>query len=371
MRHEHRTGSVIGKLRNCHSPVGGLGNPPRLRPAGGPAGANRAIRSCREVALAASGLTLAMSAPWAAKQLQPPIEELLNERNVVAILEVQRHEDDGRVRFRSREKLWNEAEGRVSLIIPDTTLRESLQPGESYLIAYSYRRQHPLFRKPTEDNPDGPYVVEVPVAGLAVFENSAPLRYLFSALSDGEPNPSDVLNALLVQMQRSDARSRRLSVFEFAMRMDLYVSITHKQFETFQDIVEGRTLTPHLQEFLIRATQSFPERYRGGWVVDLCRDTIRNAGTEYDLASGVPLLVRSCAGILENARDPDDMALLAGLLYSNSPGVAKLAFAALHEWDPGRAGHAARAAVKGDRYVHPETQRVLMAYLRRDGPPPR
>ena len=84
---------------------------------------------------------------------------------------------------------------------------------------------------------------------------------------------------------------------------------------------------------------------------------------ELDLISPHVSLLRTALQVLKVRGSAPDVEIIRPLLYSNSPGVAKAALAALDALDPGAAVAEGRKAIAGSN-LHPETRRVLDVYLR-------
>lgn len=301
----------------------------------------------------------------AAKPVPPPIEDLLKQRNQVAVMRVvEVHEQKQQITLERIHDLWGLSPQQVTLQAPLDDLA-SINPGQEFIVAYSYKRKHPMLRDVIEDNPAGPYVVNAFIAGPAVFENSVELRFLFNELQkDSEVKGNEVIKSLLTQIQQPHLRSRRLAVFEFVMRGDLFEEhLTRRHIKPYREILERGGLDAEMREFMLRASQAFPDRLRGRWIAEYCRRTIRRNGSQYDLASFVPLLTQTCVNLLAHYNSRRDIKLMEELLYSNNPGVAKAALRFLVEADEKQARTIASRVFTDERQVHEETRRVLKAYL--------
>ena len=89
------------------------------------------------------------------------------------------------------------------------------------------------------------------------------------------------------------------------------------------------------------------------------RKIIIEHGTQYDLRSFVPALVRTAARGLQQTGAPSDIGLLSNLLYSNNPGVAIAALETMDHIDPGATVVKAEQAMERG-WIHSETRRELL-----------
>lgn len=308
-------------------------------------------------------LLLCSNNALAAHVIRAPIQDLLAPNNVIAVMRLSGFEShQTRGRFVTVQNLWGTAQDTVSIALGDPK-NAKLTPGTRYIVAYSMLRKHPYYRDITEPDPGGAHLVEVNVAGRALFADSNRLRFLIQSLQAPNPEPQPVLAALLDVISASDASTRLLAVFEFYMRQEMYAKgFTPELAKRYRALVEPKTLPAQEQEFLIRAWRFFPSRFRGKWITQTCRDSIQGNGIRYDLGSFIPLLMKTCAGLLGRNGAPTDLSLLSGLLKSNSPGVAKSALDALITLDPAAAESIATRALESGGAAS-ETQRAIRAYL--------
>jgi len=311
--------------------------------------------------LMAAVLAVESGATFAAHVIRAPIADLLEPTNTVAVLRYQGRDQD-REQFHTVETLWGNARKEVSLQAIDA-LDQLLTSGQRYIVVYSLLRHHPRFRDITEPDPGGAHVVEVNVAGPALFEDHASLRFLFRALQKPHPPAGKILSALLDLIGTSHGHTRLLASFEFYMRQELYAEgFTPALAQRYRGLVESGTLSPQEQEFMLHASRFFPNRFRLPWIAETCRKTIRDHPAQYDLGSFVPLLSKTCAKLLGENGAASDVALLSTRLYSNSPGVAKAALSAMTRLDASAALHVVRQARQSDG-IHPETRRTLDLWL--------
>ena len=74
--------------------------------------------------------------------------------------------------------------------------------------------------------------------------------------------------------------------------------------------------------------------------------------------------MRTAARGLQQTGNADDIALLTPLLYSNNPGVAKAALAAINHFDHEAAVALTQQALTRG-WVHSETRRAMTVFLQR------
>ena len=106
----------------------------------------------------------------------------------------------------------------------------------------------------------------------------------------------------------------------------------------------------------------FPEEYRTPWLGQEFREIVAAYGTELDLNSDVPLLVKNSLSGLGKEGTVDDLEMIGTHLYSNAPGVARAALQALDAIDPGQALTLAQQAVQSDQ-IHVVTRRALTSFI--------
>ena len=103
------------------------------------------------------------------------------------------------------------------------------------------------------------------------------------------------------------------------------------------------------------------------WLAEEFRKTIILHGSQYDLGSFVPGLVRTAARGLQQTGERSDVELLNMLLYSNNPGVSEAALDAMDHIDPGNAVVKAELAIERG-WIHSETRFNLQRYISRAKP---
>ena len=313
-------------------------------------------------------LILAMMQPvLAAKRLGPPIEQLQSEPDHIHIVIAVAREKAGSkgIKFSISDRLSGEAPDEVLLRTDEETIADVVV-GRSYIVAWSYLRRTRDRRVVGgwEKHPDGPYTVQLMGLGVtAVFEDTPDTRYLFApGAMDESGNSSEQIDTLLAQLQREDFRSRGLVISELYLRPDLTEQIDKSQGEKLQAVLQTQALDPQHRDFLLRSALRLPQDLTSPWLGEEFRKIIIEHGTQYDLASFIPGLVRTAARGLQQTGAPSDIDLLSILLYSNNPGVSKAALATMNHIDPEATVVKAKQATERG-WIHGETQRELNRYL--------
>jgi len=311
-------------------------------------------------------LVIAMMQPaLAAKRLGPPIEQLQSEpdriRIVIAVAK-EKAESKGIV-FSITDRLSGEAPDEVLLRTDEETLSD-VAVGRSYVVAWSYLRRNRRVIGGWEKDPDGPFTVQLMGLGTtAVFEDTPDTRFLFTPGAIAQSGNNDQqIDALMAQLQREDFRSRGLVISELYLRPDLTESMGPAQSEVLKTVLQKQVLDPQHRDFIIRSALRLPQDLTSPWLGEELRKIIIQHGTQYDLSSFVPGLVRTAARGLSQAGGPADINLLSMLLYSNNPGVSKAALSTMDHFDPEATMEKAELAIERD-WIHGETRRELKRYL--------
>ena len=311
-------------------------------------------------------LLLAMTqSALAAKRLGPPIEDLQSEpdRIRIVIAVANKKSKAASILFSISDRLSGESPDEVLLRTDEETYAE-VEVGRSYVVAWSYLRRNRRLPTGWEKDPDGPFTVQLMGLGVtALFEDTPDTRLLFApGAMDESGNSSEQIDALLAQLQREDFRSRGLVISELYLRPDLTEQMDKSQGEKLQAVLQTQTLDPQHRDFLLRSALRLPQDLTSPWLGEEFRKIIIEHGTQYDLASFIPGLVRTAARGLQQTGAPSDIDLLGILLYANNPGVSKAALAAMNHIDPeATVGKAKQAIERG--WIHGETQRELKRYL--------
>jgi len=311
-------------------------------------------------------LVLVMMQPaLAAKRLGPPIENLQSEPERVRIVvaeAIKKPEAPGIV-FSISERLSGESPDEVLLRTDEETFAD-VEVGVSYVLAWSYLRRNRNVIGGWEEDPNGPFVVSLLGLGsTALFEDTPQTRFLFApGAIDESGDRGQQLDALLAQMQREDFRSRGLMISELWLRPDLTEKMGSSEAEVLKTVLQTQSLDPQHRDFIIRSALRLPAALTSPWLGEELRKIIIEHGTQYDLASFVPGLVRTAARGLQQAGEPGDIELLSMLLYANNPGVSKAALASMEHLDSEATVAKAQLAVERG-WIHSETRIALDRYL--------
>lgn len=309
-------------------------------------------------------LAVTQSTP-AAKRLGPPIEDLQSTPDRIRIVSAQATSkpEQGKVKFAIAERLSGEAPDELLLRMDEETF-DDVTVGESYVVAWTNMRRQRRMKPGWEEDPEGPSVV--PVMGLgstAVFELTPETALLFApgAITDSQ-RAGELVDALLAQAKRPDVRTGALVIMELYLREDLIDEMTPAQVETLRDLLQTADLSPQNRDLLFRAALQLAPDKSSPWLAEELRRTIIRHGTQYDLGSYVPGLVKTAAAGLRQVGEPADIELLDILLYANNPGVAKAALAAIDHFDSGAAAARAEQALKRG-WINDETRAAMTRYL--------
>lgn len=305
---------------------------------------------------------------FAAKPVKAPIEEFYKDRYIIAEFKARAQAEDGAVTLDKVADIWGDAQKTEVLRFPK---RESvdIEPGEHYIVVYSYLRKHLLYRDVIEENPNGPAIVHG-LAGAAIYRANDALRFLFRypQADETDISSSEIIDAIFVQLQDEiNTRERRLAVFQFMLSSDLHKQLSQKQAKTYRRLLRSQVLPDLEQELLLTAARGLPVKQRKKWLVKLCRQTVDAAGSEYDLTSLKPIKIRTCVRIIGDHVEEKDTERLTALLYSNAPGVSKAALSALVAWDNRRALAIFHHVLQMDKPLQAETHRVLVAKINERG----
>ena len=303
----------------------------------------------------------------AAQRLGPPIEDLQSEpdRNRVVIAVATEKANSPKILFTISERLSGEAPDEVLLRTDEETFADVVV-GRSYVVAWSYMRRNRSIVAGWEIDPAGPFTVQLKGLGSsAVFDDTPEIRFLFApGTFDQSGNSGQQIDALLTQLQREDFRSRGLVISELYLRPDLTEAMKPGQVEALKAVLQKQTLDPQHRDYLLRSTLRLPPDLTSPWLAEVFRKIIIKHGTQYDLRSFVPALVRTAARGLQQTGEPSDIDLLSILLYSNNPGVSLAAVDAMIQIDPGATVAKAEQAVERG-WIDGDTQRALVRFLSR------
>jgi hypothetical protein len=134
------------------------------------------------------------------------------------------------------------------------------------------------------------------------------------------------------------------------------------QAHRLKQVLQTPEFSAQHRDYLLQSALRLPEELRSPWLGEEYRRVIILHGTQYDLNSFVPGLVKNSAKGLGRVGEQSDIELLSMLLYANNPGVAKAALASMDQFDPQAAAAKAEQAVNRG-WVHSQTRRALEKYL--------
>lgn len=311
-------------------------------------------------------ITLAAPPPvLGAKRLGPPIAELQSapERIRVVVAEAREKPEANKILFVISQQLSGTSPDEV-LLRTDARTFADVQNGRSYVVAWTDQRRSEHPAKRWEEDPEGPTTVQAAGVGVTtVFDDTPELRFLFTpATAEKTALAKEQLEALLAQLQRKDIRSRGLVVTELFLRDDLTDIMDPAQVGILRQVLEDPQLEPQHRDFLLRSALRLSADATAPWLAEEFRRIIILNGTQYDLASFVPGLVRTAARGLQQAGERADIELLGNLLYANNPGVSKAALASMERFDPQMTADKARKALERG-WIHGETRLALQRYL--------
>jgi hypothetical protein len=311
-------------------------------------------------------LFLAMMQPaLAARPLGPPIEELQSspEMTRIVLAVAGEKEESPRIRFKISERFSGESPDELVLRMDKDTFAD-VNVGQSYVIAWTDMRKVRLLREGYEKDPDGPSIVKVRgLVSTALFEDSPEIRFLFTPSdSSSTQDAAEEINALLAQMLRDDYRSRDLVAGELVLKPELSKQMNRLQAGRLKQVLQTPGLSAQHRDYILQSALRLPEELRSPWLGEEYRRVIILHGTQYDLNSFVPGLVKNSATGLGRVGDQDDIELLSILLYANNPGVARAALASMDHFDSPAATAKAELAINRG-WIHSQTRRVLEKYL--------
>jgi hypothetical protein len=303
----------------------------------------------------------------AAQRLGPPIEDLQSEpdRIQIVVAKAIKKPESPRIAFSISGRLSGESPDEVLLRTDEDTFADVVV-GRSYVVAWSYMRRNRSIVEGWEEDPAGPFTVQLKGLGSsAVFEDSPEIRFLFApGTLHQSGNSGKQIDALLGQLQREDFRSRGLVIAELWLRPDLTEAMNPKQVEALKVVIQKQALGPQHRDYLLRSTLRLPQDEISPWLAEELRKVIIEHGTQYDLRSFVPALVRTAARGLIQVGGRADIDLLSNLLYANNPGVAIAALNTMDHIDTGATVVKVEQAIERD-WTQGETRQALVRYLKK------
>ncbi len=302
----------------------------------------------------------------AARPLGSPFAEFFKNENKVARGVVVEKLTGNKIAIRVDDYLYQGDDEDMTLKV-DTNVFADVIVGTEYVFVFSRLRKNRLVRDEWEVNPDGPGLVQARGLGTpAIYiNNAAILALLTSPIRRGELS-ADAETTLLLRLAESkgDERARELAIFELYLRDDLQGTISGDNADRYATIAVSAE--PRLKNFLLQGAGNFPEERRTPWLPNEFRKAVAAHGTELELNSDIPLLIKNSLLGLREEGAVDDLDIIGKHLYSNAPGVAEAALSALDAIDSREALARAQQAVQSDE-IHLVTRRNLITYIESTG----
>ena len=300
----------------------------------------------------------------AARLLGPPIAEFFKPQNRVASGVVAEKLEHHKVVMRVTSYLYQNDDDLVTIRV-DNDVFDDLDVGEEYVFVFSRLRKNKLDRDSLEVDPEGPALVKTRGVGTpAIFiSNKKILTLLAPARSEKLSTAAETSKLIKLAEDEGDARVREISIIELYLRRDLQSEISARNAKRYARLV--KQAGPRLKNFLLQGAKHFPEERRASWLVKEFRTVVNEYGTELELNSFVPVMVKNCLHGLVTEGTVGDLETIDRHLYSNAPGVAKAALTALDAIDPQQALVRARRALDAEDSVHLVTRRALTNYIKR------
>lgn len=297
----------------------------------------------------------------AARPLGPPIAEFFNDRNRIATAVATAKSSDSKVVMQIVDYLYLEDDDEIALAV-DANVLADVEVGAEYVFVFSRLRKNRLLRDEWEVNPDGPAPVKA--RGLdtpAIYASNVPIATLLT------PHRRDALSAdaetsMLLSVADDDGslRAYELAIFELYLRTDLQIAISADNARRYAAVTSDADA--RLKNFLLEGAKNFPEKRRSPWLEREFRSVIVAHGSALDLNSDIPLLVKNSLLGLRDGGTVNDFDMIATHLYSNAPGVARAALAAMNDIDPQQALALAQKALETND-IHSVTRRELTRYV--------
>jgi len=297
----------------------------------------------------------------AARPLGPPIAEFFNDRNRIVTAVATVKSSDNKIVMRIVDYLYLEDDNQTTIVV-DVNVFADVEIGTEYVIVFSRLRKNRLLRDEWEVNPDGPTLVKT--RGLdtpAIYTSNAAIATLLT------PHRRDALSAdaetsmlLSIADDDGDFRARELAIFELYLRPDLQNAMSADNARRYAAVTSDADA--RLKNFLLEGAKNFPEKRRSPWLEREFRGVIAAHGNVLDLNSDIPLLVKNSLLGLRDGGTEQDLDMIARHLYSNAPGVARAALAAMNDIDPRQAFALAQKALETDD-IHEVTRRELTRYV--------
>jgi len=298
----------------------------------------------------------------AASPLGPPIAEFFKNENRIAHAVIVEKLPGDKISIRVDAFLFQNDDELVNLKVDDHVFAD-VEVGKEYVLVFSRFRKNRLVRDEWEVNPEGPALIEARGLGTpAIYANNAAILTLLTPPDNRDELSKDTETSMLLSLAENDGdgRAKELAIFELYLRNDLQGAISGNNAERYAALT--MSAVPRLKNFLLQGARTFPEKYRTPWLGQEYRKVVAAYGTELDLNSDVPLLVKNSLSGLGKEGTVDDLEMIGTHLYSNAPGVARAALQALDAIDPRKALTLAQQAVQSDQ-IHVVTRRELTSFI--------
>lgn len=296
-----------------------------------------------------------------ARPLGPPIAEFFNDRNRIARAVAAVKSSDSKIVMRIVDYLYLEDDDEATIVV-DANVFADVKIGAEYVIVFSRLRKNRLLRDEWELNPDGPALVKA--RGLdtpAIYASNAAITTLLTPRRrDGLSADAETSMLLSIAEDKGDLRAHELAIFELYLQPDLQIAISADNAMRYAAVTTGADA--RLKNFLLEGAKNFPEERRSPWLAREFRAVIAAHGNVLDLNSDIPLLVKNSLLGLRDGGTVQDLDMIARHLYSNAPGVARAALAAMNDIDPRQTLALAQKALETDD-IHDVTRRELTRYV--------
>ena len=303
----------------------------------------------------------------AARPLGPPIAEFFKDNNRVACGVVVGKLIGSKIEIRVGDYLYQTDDENMTLNV-DTNVFADVIVGTEYVFVFSRLRKNRLVRDEWEVNPEGPGLIQARGLGTpAIYTNNAAILALLTPPDRRGELSADAETNLLLRLaeNKGDERARELAIFELYLRDDLQGAISGDNAKRYAAI--AMSADPRLKNFLLQGAGNFPEERRTPWLRSEFRKEVAAYGTELELNSDIPLLIKNSLLGLREEGTADDLEIIGKHLYSNAPGVAEAALKALDAIDPLQALARAEQAVQTEK-IHLVTRRALTTYIEATAP---
>ena len=311
-------------------------------------------------------LFFTVSGARAATELQAPVKMLMKGHNRVAVLEAIARDDGSKVAFKVRQTFYGETgeeTGEEVTVRLDEATYGDVEPGKTYVVAFTNVRRNFRFRELREIDPEGFRVVGILGGGPALLDDSPAVRLLFQAeLAEEPPPPAERVAAAFATLSSDDQRTRAFGVLEISLRPEWIALMSDQQVAGLRRYLSDPGFGPDLRDRLLGIAEKLPAALKGPWLAEETRRTLREIEPQFDLTTFFPRLATTAIRMLGTEGGRADGSLVARFLEANNPGVVEAALEALDRLDPGLARSRAKVILKRDD-LHAESRRLLTEYL--------